>query len=290
MEKGIVSSEIFDCFPDGVIIFDENGLILDANPAACTLYCYDKKTILSFTAAEIIFGKNMALFEQLKAELRFKPVYLNETVDHNGKGEIFNAEIRAVRSGIDGDTRCIVFIRDITDRKKMQETLEYMAHYDILTGLPNRVYFYNRFAHAIAYAKRDLTKIALLFLDIDGFKSVNDEHGHNVGDMVLQGISERLMQCVRESDIVARIGGDELTVVLTKINSRDDVEKIGRKIIELVSSDFRFGDISCNVGVSIGIVIYPDDGKETETLLKKADIAMYQVKDSGKNDLRFYAS
>jgi diguanylate cyclase (GGDEF)-like protein/PAS domain S-box-containing protein len=282
------SDDLFNSFPDGIIVFAQNGTVRDANPAACAMYGYTRSRMTKLSAADILFGKGMFLFEQFKSELSSKVMYQNETVDHDSLGAIFNVEVRGVACGQGRTLRYFVFIRDITERKKVQETLEYMAHYDILTGLPNRVYFYNRFAHAIAYAKRDMSKIALLFLDIDGFKEVNDAHGHNIGDMVLQGVSERLQQCVRESDIVSRIGGDELAVVLTQLASRDDAEKAGAKIIESISKPFTFEDIVCTIGVSIGIVIYPDDGKETEILLKKADIAMYQVKESGKNNLRFY--
>ena len=285
-----ISEDLFSLFPDGIVVFAEDGAVFDVNPALCSIYGYTREHMLSLDAGDIIFGKGMSLFEQMKAELRTKDLYQNETVDHDSHGAVFTIEVRGIRCVKGLSARYYLFVRDITERRKVQETLEYMAHYDILTGLPNRVFFYNRFAHAIAYAKRDMSKIALLFLDIDGFKEVNDLHGHNIGDMVLQGVAERLNQCVRESDIVARIGGDEIAVVLTKLADRRDAERVGRKIIGSISEPFTFEEIVCRVGVSIGIVVYPDDGKETEILLKKADIAMYQVKDSGKNDLRFYAA
>ncbi|MGL4368772.1 MAG: diguanylate cyclase domain-containing protein [Spirochaetota bacterium] len=288
-ENSDISAMLFDYSPDGIIFFNEDGSIEDANEAACQIYGYSHEEFLFLSASDIVFGPSRVMFEQFKAELKGKREYLNETVDHTSSGVIFSAEVRGVQA-YHGDQRYyIVFIRDITERKRVLEKLEFMAHFDILTGLPNRVYFYNRFAHAIAYAKRDHSKIALLFLDIDGFKEVNDVYGHNIGDMVLQGIADRLMQCVRESDIVARIGGDEMTVVLSKIGARDDAAKVSRKIIELLGRPFEFENISCTVGVSIGIVVYPDDGKETEVLLKKADIAMYKVKESGKNNFCFFS-
>jgi diguanylate cyclase (GGDEF)-like protein/PAS domain S-box-containing protein len=283
-----IYEDVFEHAPDGLIIFNNIGTIINANPSAVKLYKYPIEVFLKLSAADIIFGKSMIMFEQFKAELRAKGDYYNETVDHDRNGRIFSAEIRGTRIESGSAEMFIAVVRDITDRKRMMEKLEYMAHYDILTGLPNRVFFYNKLAHAIAFAKREKSQLALLFLDIDGFKEVNDIYGHNIGDMVLQSIADRLRQCVRESDIVARIGGDEMTVILSKIAHRDDAAIVARKIIEACTPEFRIESISCSIGVSIGISIYPDDGKETESLLKKADIAMYQVKESGKNSFRFF--
>ena len=232
----------------------------------------------------------MSMFEQFKAEVRSKGSYFNETVDHDSMGRIFSAEVNGIRMMDDGNEYFVAVVKDITERKRVIEKLEYMAHYDILTGLPNRIFFYNKFAHAIAFAKREKTRMALLFLDIDGFKEVNDIYGHNIGDMVLQSIAERLRFCIRESDIIARIGGDEMTVILSKIIEREDAALVARKIIDSINPEFRIENVSCSIGVSVGISIYPDDGKETETLLKKADIAMYQVKESGKNGFRFFGN
>lgn len=278
----------FGNFPDGLVLFDESGKLVDVNEATCRLYKYSREEMLDFAASDIIFGKNMILFEQFKAEIRTKGSYYNETVDHDKNGKIFSAEIRGISSVHEGSVCYLALVRNITERKRIHEKLEYMAHYDILTGLPNRVFFYNKLAHAIAFAKREQSMLALVFLDVDGFKEVNDIYGHNIGDMVLQGIADRLRQCVRESDIIARIGGDEMTIVLSKILQREDAAKVARKVIEALSPEFRIENISCSVGVSIGISIYPDDGRDTESLLKKADIAMYEVKESGKNNYRFF--
>ena len=285
-----ITAKLFDYSPDGIIIFNEDGTVEDANVSVCTLYGIPREEILFLSASDILFGKSLVMFEQFKAELKSKDLYLNETVDHDRSGRVFSVEVRGVKSTHNGIIFYIVFLRDITERKRIYEKLEYMAHYDILTGLPNRVFFYNKLAHAVAYAKRDQSKLSLLFLDVDGFKEVNDVYGHNIGDMVLQGIADRLRLCVRESDIIARIGGDELTVVLSKIVSMNDAALVGRKIIEAISAPFEFEDVSCRVGVSVGIAMYPDDGKDTDTLLKKADIAMYHVKETGKNNFCFFSS
>lgn len=282
--------DFFQLSPDGYVIFDDKGLIIDVNTSAIRLYKYERIEFLSRSAADIIFGKSMSMFEQFKAEVRSKGSYFNETVDHDSMGRIFSAEVNGIRMMDDGNEYFVAVVKDITERKRVIEKLEYMAHYDILTGLPNRIFFYNKFAHAIAFAKREKTRMALLFLDIDGFKEVNDIYGHNIGDMVLQSIAERLRFCIRESDIIARIGGDEMTVILSKIIEREDAALVARKIIDSINPEFRIENVSCSIGVSVGISIYPDDGKETETLLKKADIAMYQVKESGKNGFRFFGN
>jgi diguanylate cyclase (GGDEF)-like protein/PAS domain S-box-containing protein len=271
-------------------VFSDSGAIIDVNAAAMQLYKYERNDILSKTAAEILFGKSMSMFEQFKAEVRSKGFYFNETVDHDRLGKIFIAEMSGKRMMRSDHEIFFVVVKDITERRRVVEKLEYMAHYDILTGLPNRIFFYNKFAHAIAFAKREKTQMALLFLDIDGFKEVNDIYGHNIGDMVLQNIAERLRICVRESDIIARIGGDEMTIILSKIAERADAALVAQKVIDAVSPEFTMENISCSIGVSVGISVYPEDGRETETLLKKADIAMYQVKESGKNGYRFFGN
>jgi diguanylate cyclase (GGDEF)-like protein/PAS domain S-box-containing protein len=197
---------------------------------------------------------------------------------------------RAVRRGADGKAQRVVGItRDITQKKQAEEMVWQLAHSDSLTGLPNRVSFYDRLGQAIAYAKRHDKRLALLFLDLDGFKQVNDKCGHDVGDAVLQEVAERLHQNIRGEDTVARTGGDEFIFILNDIAGAEDVAIVASKIIHILGEPFQVNGNSCHIGGSIGISIFPDDTSEMEVLVSQADDAMYKAKANGKNNYQFFA-
>lgn len=220
-----------------------------------------------------------------------------ENVTHkiNGKEEHVNWEIRPWKNQYGKISGCILQADIVTDKvqQKQRESQEMrkekmLAYHDMLTGLPNRQLFYDRLNVALAQAYRNLTQIALMFLDLDGFKAVNDTLGHDVGDILLKEVSERLKQCVRETDTVARLGGDEFTVILTDINSSDNAADVAEKILKIVREPFHISGHEVNIGVSIGISLYPSDGSTTTELVKTADVAMYRAKESGKNCYFFY--
>lgn len=173
----------------------------------------------------------------------------------------------------------------LTRLKQTNEQVTHLAHHDGLTGLPNRTLFYDRLNQAIARAKRDKESVAVLFLDLDGFKKINDTLGHASGDALLIKAAKRIQSCVRESDTVARMGGDEFTAILCNVGNGKEI--VAQKILDTIRQPFILADQSCSVGVSIGIAIYPDSGGNAEDLMKVADTAMYLAKDSGKNCYRF---
>ncbi len=175
------------------------------------------------------------------------------------------------------------------ERRQAEERLQVMAHYDALTNLPNRVLFHDRLNQALARAERNKNLVALLFLDLDRFKAVNDTLGHDSGDQLLREVSVRLRQCVREADTVARLGGDEFTLILEQINSPADTVPIAGSIIEILSSPFVLDGQEAFVSPSIGITIYPGDGTSADHLVKNADFAMYRAKEEGGNSYRFFA-
>ncbi len=179
-------------------------------------------------------------------------------------------------------------ISDITLRRIYEDRLQQQANFDPVTDLPNRSLALDRLSAAIATSRRRFRKVGVLFIDIDGFKSINDTFGHAMGDRFLRNLGERIKTCVREEDTVARLGGDEFTAVLPDLRSSADAESVGRKIIEAVSAPFRLDGREAFVGASIGITIAPEDGGEAEILLRNADSAMYQAKTSGRNTLRFF--
>ncbi len=180
--------------------------------------------------------------------------------------------------------------RDITERKKAEATIAFQAYHDQLTGLPNRALFKDRVTQAIAHARRHGLILAVMFLDLDRFKAVNDTLGHLVGDELLQLVSQRLRHCLREGDTLARIGGDEFLLLLPHIRTRDNAAHIAEKILTSLKTPFHLNGHELYISASIGIAIYPNDGITHETLIKHADIAMYNAKDEGRNDYRFFDS
>jgi diguanylate cyclase (GGDEF)-like protein len=166
----------------------------------------------------------------------------------------------------------------IGEQKELESRLYNMAHYDVLTGIANRSFFKNRLEHAISSALRYKTMFALLYIDLDGFKAVNDQYGHKAGDLLLIETAKRLNSCVRESDTTARMGGDEFTVILTRISEEKDALTAADKIAGEIAKPFVIFDQKCFVEASIGIGIFPQDAPDAETLLKKADMDMYLKK------------
>lgn len=185
--------------------------------------------------------------------------------------------------------KVFVSVIDITERKNNESYLEYLSTHDQLTGVANRSLLYDRLNHALAHAKRDQKMVAVFFLDLDGYKTINDLFGHLVGDQLLIQIANRLSANMREADTVARFGGDEFILVLENINSIEDVKPITEKILMSIAEPYRSNGNLCQVTTSIGISIYPMDGSTTEELINKADSAMYRAKQLGKNQYKFFS-
>ncbi|HTS86328.1 MAG TPA: EAL domain-containing protein [Usitatibacter sp.] len=177
---------------------------------------------------------------------------------------------------------------NITERKIAEQRVAHMAHHDALTGLPNRVLLRDRIQQAIAQAHRNGTQLAVLFLDLDRFKTINDSLGHQLGDRLLQSVASRILVCVREGDTVSRVGGDEFVIVIPGIGSASDASSVAGKILEVLGSAFHLHGNDLHVAASIGISLYPADGSDAETLMRNADTAMYHAKDSGRGNFQFF--
>ncbi|MGC4097485.1 MAG: GGDEF domain-containing response regulator [Nitrospira sp.] len=179
-------------------------------------------------------------------------------------------------------------IRYAIERKRAEERLTYLAQYDQLTGLVNRTLFRDRLIQAMARSKRVQQLLGLMLLDLDHFKPVNDTMGHNAGDQLLKTVAERLQECVREVDTVARMGGDEFTIILEGLTCEEDITPVAQRITKFLAEPFRIGEHTAMIGVSIGITIYPTDDHEVDELLKHADTAMYRAKQQGGSSFQFH--
>jgi diguanylate cyclase (GGDEF)-like protein len=189
---------------------------------------------------------------------------------------------------LSGRPRLLATVRDISDRKVAEERVQYLAYYDALTELPNRTLLHDRLAKALADARRQKYKIALLFLDLDGFKDINDSLGHSVGDLLLQEVADRLKKFAREQDTLARLGGDEFLIMLTHIKDVPDAAVATERLMDAMTAEFVIEGRHLNVSCSVGISIFPEHGADGETLIKNADVAMYCAKMSGRNNFRFF--
>jgi diguanylate cyclase (GGDEF)-like protein/PAS domain S-box-containing protein len=279
---------------DGIITISEVGNILGFNPAAEQIFGYAQQDVLgknlNMLMPEPFRSEHDGYLNHYKqtGEAKILGVCGREVVAVRKSGEQFPMELSASEMVLGGQRYFVGIVRDITERKQAEQKIAHLAHYDYLTDLPNRAFFLDCLNHSISLAKRNNYKAAVLFLDLDGFKQVNDTLGHEGGDLLLREVSKRLRGFIRDSDTVARVGGDEFIFVLNSLGSDENAAWTANKIIAALSEPFDIKGQQCRVGGSIGISMFPDDAEDCETLIKQADDAMYLAKQSGKNTHRFY--
>ena len=199
--------------------------------------------------------------------------------------------ISAVRDKRGNVSHYICTLIDITDRKKSEARIQFLAEHDVLTELPNRALFAKRLGVAIGNARRARRRVAVLFIDLDRFKNINDSLGHHIGDGLLRSVSRRLLKAVRSNDTVSRLGGDEFTVILNGVTNAADVTRtIDERLMPLLREPHELGGVTLQVSCSVGVALYPDDGEDIDTLMQNADAAMYQAKAAGRNLVKFFSA
>lgn len=290
-EKLLLSSRVFNEAKEGIMVTDAQSLIIDVNPAFCN--------ITEYSYSEAI-GKNPNFLQSNQHSAGFY-AEMWESIHETGswQGEIWNrkksgeayAGLLSICSLTDLNGEIINYLgvfSDITDSKKQQDQLNLIAHYDVLTRLPNRILFADRFQQALAHSKRSKTQLAICFLDLDNFKPVNDHFGHDTGDKLLVEVANRITTCIREEDTVSRQGGDEFTLLLNGLESAHQCEQTLERLHCSLAEPYVIDGRTHHITASSGFTMYPMDKGDIDTLLRHADQAMYQSKQSGRNCYRLF--
>lgn len=288
-----LSATVLEVATEGIFVTDAQWRIIHVNPAFTHLTGYDADEALGQSPRFLASGRqDDAFFAQIWATLARTGRWSGEVWNRRKNGEVYAAwlNISAV-IGDDGDVVNYVSVfSDITWRKRDEEKLSFQANHDPLTSLPNRPLFHERLSRALARGARNASQIAVFFLDIDHFKEVNDTLGHHIGDQLLQSVAERLSGCIRQGDTLARLAGDEFTVILEDLNDFADAASVAHKILRQCNQPFSLDGHDIAVSASIGVALYPRDGTDLDTLLRRADQAMYSAKKLGKNNYQFFAA
>lgn len=287
MEESMrLAESIYMSSNEAVMVTDENNRIIQINPAFTRITDYTLNDL---------YGKNPSvlrsnLHDQAFYQSMWKDIcdigyWQGEMWDRRKRGEFFASyiTISLIRNRDGSIFRYVAQFLEITEKKRRDEEIWQHANYDTLTALPNRRLFHDRLAQEVKKSNRTGHPLALLFIDLDGFKQVNDHFGHDKGDLLLVEVARRIEKCVRETDTVARLGGDEFTVILPNYGGCQDVERIALSIIRELSEPFPLKDKTGLISASVGIALYPDDAQDVAELLKSADLAMYEAKKKGRS-------
>ena len=287
-----MAAQVFENCRDAILITDQAYRVVAVNQAFTD--------ITGFAPADILGGEVPSLRSGAHEPAFYQQIWDYVAAHDHWEGEVLsvrrNAEeypvrvaLTAMRDGGNAVCNYMAILSDITNRKQVEEHTRHLAEHDFLTDLPNRVLFLDRLQQALATARRNLTKVAVMFLDLDHFKAVNDTHGHQVGDIVLKEVALRLTRCVRGVDTVSRQGGDEFVVILADIGGADQAAHVAGSVMHAVAQPLLAGGHELVLSASIGISLCPGDGDDVDTLLKHADMAMYHAKQHGRNAFQFFS-
>ena len=276
---------------DQIAITDPNGNIEFVNPALERAAGYSRdealgRNITMFTSGPSSEAQSQTIWNTVRAG----KTWHGEVMTRRKDGTVCSEEmtVTPVKNEAGVVEHFVAIKRDITDKKVYEARLDQLAHHDSLTGLPNRLLFSDRLTQRIAEARRRGEQLAVMFLDMDRFKLINDTLGHNTGDIILQEVAERLKSTLRDVDTVARMGGDEFTLILSQVRNGEEAAMIGRRILEILSKPFALGGHELFLTASVGISLFPSDGSDVEMLVRNADAAMYHAKEQGRNTFHFY--
>lgn len=284
--------KIFETSLNAIVVTDLNGKIISANPAFKDITGYDPNEISQKNMHILKSGKHdKDFYEKLWNSLNSTGNWEGEIWNRNKNGELFIEllSINTVKDSLDNPVYYVGIFSDITERKAMELHIQHLAHHDLLTNLPNRTLLTDRIEQALLMAERTKHQLAIMFIDLDYFKKVNDELGHEVGDILLQQVAERLKLCLRSADTVSRYGGDEFVILLPEIATIEDATIIAQRIVKSIKEPFLINEHVANISSSIGISIYPNDSLQHDDLIRCADEAMYESKRNGKDTYRLFS-
>ncbi len=283
---------ILDSVADGVVALDRQGDIVAFSRSAETIFGADRTEVIGQSVAGLILPAPDNDGDVLQAILDVIQTAgeSREFAARRRSGEVIPIELAASAVSFNGDTLYILTIRDITLRKQTEETIRNLAYHDPLTGLPNRLLFHDRLTQAIERARRHRQQLAVMILDLDRFKLINDSLGLASGDQVLRLVAERLLTTLRKSDTVARLSGDDFLLLLPGVAGADSAAKVARKLLEAFADPIRIDQQELHIGASLGITLYPHDGDDAETLIRNADTALYRAKEHARGSYQFYTT
>ena len=292
MQRLELVAEVFRSSCEGIIITDRENRILSVNPAFCRISGFSEEEIIGHDPNQLQSGRqDEDFYQEMLQAVREKGFWQGEVWNRRKNGEIFpeRLSISAVRDAGGNITHHIGILADISEYKAAQEKIQHLAHFDPLTGLPNRTLLRDRVHVALASAQRNQRQLALCFLDLDHFKNINDSLGHQAGDALLKQVAERLGAGLREQDTVARIGGDEFVLLLTDADTTG-VAHVAEHLLEEVSQPYHIENYQFSITLSIGIAMYPQNGEDFDTLARCADSALYRSKQGGRNNFCFFTA
>lgn len=288
-----LAGHVFDSSAEGIIITDSEQHILKVNHAFSEISGYQPEEIVGQTPRLLSSGRHDRYFyRNMWHELDIRGKWQGEIWNRRKNGDVFPEwlAISTVRDEDGNITHYVGMLIDISERKLAEDYMLHLAQHDALTELPNRLLFLDRLRQSFARAKMKHVKVALLFIDIDRFKTINDSLGHHVGDQLLQEVARRLKRCIEGVNTIARLGGDEFVIVLEQVTSIQDVGHMASRIISATREPVIVGEFTLGITVSIGIGIYPEDGEDVIALMKSADAAMYHAKEMGRNNYQFFTA
>jgi len=286
-----LAATVFQTASEAMMVTDKNDIIQMVNPAFSKITGYSEREVLGQTPALLSSGHhNENYYEKMYVDLQNVGTWQGEIWNRRKSGEIF-PEWLSISTIYDDDgavLQRVSLFTDITRRKKSEERIHYQANYDSLTDLPNRNLFNERLSHAINIARRSRDRVALLFLDLDNFKHINDTLGHLLGDELLRQVADRLRSLFRESDTIARLSGDEFVIIINEANYDPDLQHLLTRLLECVSLPYVLDGNTAYTSASVGATFFPDDAQSVENLLKNADAAMFKAKEMGRNTYSFF--